>query len=653
MTELVEQEARLHELNAMPGVLEFIAASPLLREFVDRCTPQQEVAIKGVIAIGQGPIVLRLPEDLDDAAEKLERLVDQLVLVDNFYAQIGGVVGYHKTYLQLLKERTPGYTTADREGMAEVKTTYYSPQGLDLCDGAKEAVRWGVEHLPMMGEIYPIGGAGDRFDLKDEAGQPLPVACFEFEGHTLLEGMIRDLEGREALYEKLMGEKIITPIALMTSYEKDNHQHVERILEENNWFGRPKESIRLFAQGLVPVINEEGNWSLRAPLELTLKPGGHGVLWRAMEQAGIFDWFEGLGRKKALIRQINNPVAGTDSMLLAFTGYGCHHDKAFGFAACHRRVGGAEGTDVLFERIDGHHDYGITNIEYTEFHKHGMKDAPRVEGSPYSKFPANTNILFADLQEVRATLDVCPLPGLLINIKKTAPFIDAEGKRSEVLAGRLETVMQNIAHHIVARFDEPQDPYAIDLPTFITFNERRKTLSVTKKPFKEGESPAETPVGCHADCVENWRELLGQYCGMATPKHFVFHYHPSLGPTYSIIGQKIRGGRLAPEAHLLIELPEICIKNLDLDGSLQIVGDRKGRCELADVVVRGKCSILFEGEGEFSAHGVTIEGDQEIIVPNRQRLVYGEGAKPLTGPTWSWRYAFDGDAIKLSCANGR
>jgi hypothetical protein len=46
-----------------------------------------------------------------------------------------------------------------------------------------------------MGEIYPLGGAGDRLGLVDErSGECLPVAMLPYCGRTLLEGLIRDLQ---------------------------------------------------------------------------------------------------------------------------------------------------------------------------------------------------------------------------------------------------------------------------------------------------------------------------------------------------------------------------------------------------------------------------------------------------------------------------
>lgn len=122
------------------------------------------------------------------------------------------------------------------------------------------------------------------------------------------------------------------------------------------------------------------------------------------------------GREAALIRQISNPMASTDCTLLALAGIGHRDGRAFGFASCNRSVGAAEGMNVLREarhpcggglgactngasvEVEGgvgvEFEYGVTNVEYTEFQRLGIKDQAVREGSNESAYPANTNILY-------------------------------------------------------------------------------------------------------------------------------------------------------------------------------------------------------------------------------------------------------------------
>ena len=69
-----------------------------------------------------------------------------------------------------------------------------------------------------------------------------------------------------------------------------------------------------------------GRWVLPdaegEPLSPALKPGGHGAIWKLMHDQGVFTWLAAKGRKGGVVRQITNPMAGTDTTLLALSGGG-------------------------------------------------------------------------------------------------------------------------------------------------------------------------------------------------------------------------------------------------------------------------------------------------------------------------------------------
>jgi UDP-N-acetylglucosamine pyrophosphorylase len=206
--------------------------------------------------------------------------------------------------------------------------------------------------MPQLAEIYPVGGAGDRLGLIDEVtGECLPAAMLPYCGRTMLEILLRDLQAREFLYFRLTGQQLTTPVAIMTSDAKGNNRRIMQLMESLSWFGRTRDSFRLFKQPLVPVMSvETGEWLLSGPMKPMMKPGGHGAIWKLMHDQGIFDWFNEQGREAALVRQISNPMAGTDTTLLALAGVGASRQASFGFMSCDRHVGAAEGVNVLQER---------------------------------------------------------------------------------------------------------------------------------------------------------------------------------------------------------------------------------------------------------------------------------------------------------------
>jgi UTP---glucose-1-phosphate uridylyltransferase len=675
---------KIEILSGYSPVKNFLEQNSVLASFTAQALPEHELVIKSVLAAGQGEkLFTKFTE------EKVSSLLDHLSSVEKFYASIGGIVGYQARMLELLAVK------ASESGLKAYKTAYHPADGLDIASESQQvrkAIIDGISTLPTMAEIYPLGGAADRLRLYDEkTGVPLPAARLPFLGKSLLEGLIADLQSREYLHYKLYGNQITTPVAIMTSEEKNNHRHILEICEEANWFGRTSDSFKFFCQPMVPTINREGEWHLQGPMQLLLKPGGHGVIWRLAREEGIFEWFFAQGRKKALVRQVNNPVANTDYGIVAFTGIGCAQDKRFGFASCPRQVKASEGINVLIETESQEgHKYTLTNIEYCDFKKFGIVDQPEKPGSPYSKFSSNTNILFVDLEAVLGAVSRCPIPGILVNLKKLIYKTNCGQKKEDEVA-RLESTMQNIADFFEETFDRPLEDRQ-QLKTYLTYNHRRKTISAAKREFTLGSSLLETPEGCFLDILRNNRELLVDKCHMQVPAvsdplhffekgpSFVFLYHPALGPLYSVIAQKIRGGKLHPESELQLQIAEADIENLDLEGSLLIqaesimghdegqkliYSEKCGRCVLKNVTVRNKgidhempnvywrneiarlevCQIILRGMSEFYAENIILKGDHFIEVPDGQRCRAKEinGQLHLTyekieAPTWHWEY---------------
>ncbi|MCB1085004.1 MAG: UTP--glucose-1-phosphate uridylyltransferase [Chlamydiia bacterium] len=616
----------------------------LLQEKMAPLSLEAQLAIKATFAIGQG----RLFEAIEhEPLSRFLTLVKELVALERFYQDEGGIVGYQHLVLTLL--------THEKE---ERPITLTPPEGVLLSQktaAVKQAIIEGIKRQGKMAELYPVGGAADRLQLKDEVTEEgLPAARLNFLGKPLLEGVIADLQAREYLHYKLFGAQVTTPIGMMTSDINRNHFHIKEICKQNHWFGRPKESFRFFTQPSVPTFTRDGQWCLQKPLKLLLKPGGHGMLWKLLKKNKVFEWLNSQGVKKALVRQINNPMAAIDDGLLAFLGIGHLEDRAFGFASCPRLVNAQEGMNVV--KVIGDKKV-LTNIEYCDFEKCGIKDKPLEKGGTTSRFPSNTNILFADLAKIQQVQECLPHPGLLVNFRKGAHY-HSNHKKEEI--ARLETTMQNIADGLLVSKETP-------LPTYLTFNERRKTISTTKRKSGTRGSFLETPEGCYYDYMLNAKELLENHCHMSLPPFpgqkrfakegpsFLFSYHPALGPLYSVIGQKLRGGKIHEGSELQLELADLNAENLNLQGSLQIqathvmghydqgllrYSDRTGQCHLKNVTVKNRgidweedhlfwnheiarvesLKITLHGHAQFIAEDVTLEGDLSLDVPSGMKM---------------------------------
>lgn len=599
---------------------------------------EDKLVIAQVEKIGQAERVFKGFED----REKFRDLLDKLVAVYRFYREIGGIVGYQSKVLELMRG-------SKEQRFCDAK--FHSPSFVDISNengAVHEAISWGIEALNQIAEIYPLGGAADRLHLVEEkTGKELPAAKLPFLGKTLLELLIRDLRAREYLYYQKMGLQVTIPIAIMTSQEKNNHAHVMEIFETSQFFGRPKDSVRFFTQPLVPAITADGDWCMAGILQPVLKPGGHGAIWKLARDEGIFEWFRSLGKTKCLVRQINNPISGLDYGLLAFTGIGCKNKMHFGFASAPRLLKAAEGVNVLIEKGS---TIVLSNIEYCDFDKFGIEDRPLVEGEPYSRFSSNTNILFADLEAVSQAVKECPFPGLLINMKKGS-YSTTSGEKKEQTMARLESTMQNIADVFV----EKRGDDLKTKKTFVTYNTRHKTISTAKKVYSQTQDPAqdlvasirETPENCFYDLLLAARELLTS-CGFELPPkrsveehlelgpEFAFLYHPALGPLYSILRNKLQGGTLKAGSEWILELSDCSIKNLQVDGSLQIIAsrpmghldrdgqlhfsDQRGSCVLENVTVEN-AGVQWKKSQPFWKMALQREETTRIILKGRSRFV--------------------------------
>lgn len=549
----------------------------------------------------------------------LERLAGSLDGIEEFYDSIGGIAGYQMTALSIMLETCAGEEADGRGNAVEMLV----PDGLDIrSEEAKASILEGIKAMDRIAEIYPLGGAGDRLGLQcEQTGDSLPTAVLPYCGRSLLEHLVRDVQGREYLHYRLFGghnaldgglhggqslPRRRTPIAVMTSMAKGNHNRVMQLFQANNWFGRGSESFKMFQQPMVPMVKaDDGRWALGGPCEVVMKPGGHGVIWKLMLDNGVFDWLRAHNAQSAIVRQISNPMAGQDSTLLALTGAGVLGDKAFGFASCERVVGAAEGMNVMIRETDatGNTTCRISNVEYTEFTKHGIEDKA-VNGSNHSLFPANTNVLYLGLEHVKrkveqsvreGTTDAI-LPGMILNLNKSIGHVNVEtGFEDCAPAGRLECTMQNLADCFKVDASVLDDTHATNngrnrglshaLETFLVYGPRSKVTSSAKRKRTPGSLKIhQTPDGSFYDLQKNAKAML-EGCGMSVPDvgsvaeyldrgpGFICLFHPALGPLWDVVAQKIIGGRLHTGAEIQLEIAEASLTNVDVDGSLLIISD--------------------------------------------------------------------------------
>ena len=722
---------KLRMIRQQPRVVRWISSGGALVKACEALSDRDKFMVYACVACGQAHVFSvdgKKEPSTKNARAVIKRALAVLGKVETFYDMMGGIVGYQCAALELCVEALTGepamlHSTLECDGLdctgVPGEVTMLRPPGADLrANGGAFAAtesRWGIEELPNIAEIYPLGGAGDRLGLEDPVtGESLPAAFLQYNGRPLIEGLFRDLTAREWLYYKLNGVHHKTPVAVMTSAAKGNHTRISDLLRDNNWYGRGEENFKLFEQPLVPVISlDAGQWVRKGLGKFKLKPGGHGAIWKLMYDEGVFDWLERRNRKGSIVRQITNPMAGTDTTLLSLAGVGVKGDKALGFASCERHIGASEGINVLVEKqnaLTNTYSYGVSNIEYTELERLGLSDKPSDEGGKESAYPANTNVLYIGLNHIKDALMRTPraaFPGMLINLTK--PVLE-----NGVKGGRLECSMQNIADALMRHSPERLGANDWDtLPTFVLFALRRRiTSSAKKKRPPKATNLAQTPDWSFLDLLRNASDLLVR-CNVAHPlpddypvddylnlgPEFIWSTNPSIGPLWDVVEQKIQGGTINKGSEVRLEIAEVEWRNVDINGALSVQAsdlmgpiadgsvvfdDNKcGRCRLRNVKVINKgvdwkdasnvywsasisrierASIVIHGSGEFDAKDVTISGDVSYVVPSGKRLSLRpkedgsiqETWDDIATPSWKYAYAFgDDDRVKLSLNEAR
>ena len=673
----------LHDEMAVKTIARF----PEVEKFLASAQPDERLVFGIMIALHQADTLFDGLQTVQEPQGALKNLATVLINLERFYQQIGGIAGYHLAVMNLFSQ----------EKQSEAHEYFLPPfQDIRTADRTMwDSCYWGTSKLNTVGAIFPLGGAGDRLNLIDPStGEPLPAARFSFCGRSFFEGMMRDIEAQEYWHYRVFGKQVTIPVLIMTSQEKNNDHHIEQMCREANWFGRPSSSIRRIIQPRVPVIDADGQWLLSAPLQLALKPGGHGALWKLAMETGALTWLRVHGVDSAVVRQVNNPFACLDQNFLALFGYGHGNNKSFGELSCPNQPGLSEGMMLLSVSKGKDPTVAtITNLEYTEFAK--VKESRPdlfVEGA----CPATTNFLYIRLRDIPGALANNPVPGMIINPKTVVDTVK-NGQVVKKTGGRLESCMQNIADGLYVPLHPkflPKPPIE-QLPTFLLLQDRGKLHCPAKRAYVEGQPIAETPLGMLYDWHRAMRTLLSGSCHMTVPQEptaeeflqngpsFVFSFHPALGPLWSIIGQKFSGGTISKGSELELEIAELSCHNLALDGSLRILAgaptkalagdagrqysDAVGRAKLHNVTIANKglkgrapsdvlngtlersesCQIILEGFSEIVAEDIAIRGPFRLIVPDGKRAILHQepsGAvtstiESITAP--SWRYSVE------------
>jgi len=225
--------------------------------------------------------------------ENKEKLINQVLEIDfellnNLYKNINNV--------KKSKDEITPIPYIDKQKINEQDLEKYKNRGIEEIKNNKYAV------------VTMAGGQGTRL------GHSGPKGTF-----------MLDLEPKKSLFEifcdklKLIREKynVVIPWYLMTS--KENNTETIEFFEKNNYFNYPKEAIKFFVQGEIPMIDQNGKILLTEAGLIKNASNGHGGIFEAMFKNNIVEDMKNKGIEWVFIGPVDNPlVQMTDEICIGY-----------------------------------------------------------------------------------------------------------------------------------------------------------------------------------------------------------------------------------------------------------------------------------------------------------------------------------------------
>jgi len=171
----------------------------------------------------------------------------------------------------------------------------------DFADGASfaEAREKGLEVLRggKVAMVIVAGGQGSRLGFDHPKGM-FPIGPIS--DRTLFQIFFENVKARGAESDTTI------PLYIMTS--PPTHVETVEFLTANNWFGIPESDVRVFCQGTLPAVDENGKLLLESKHEIFQSPDGHGGTLKALEVNGCLKDMQDRGIEQLFYAQIDNPL---------------------------------------------------------------------------------------------------------------------------------------------------------------------------------------------------------------------------------------------------------------------------------------------------------------------------------------------------------
>ncbi len=225
--------------------------------------------------------LINLLNKLEDKTE----LINQINSID--FEQIMGLYNKVKEPKIIDINKIEHINYVDKSKLSNEKLEEYNKTGEEIIRNGQYAV------------ITMAGGQGTRLGHKG------PKGTFKIlvngEEKYLFQIIVQSLQTANNRYD------VIIPWYIMTSNE--NKEQTVKFLKENNYFGYPKEKVKFFVQGNLPLIDTNGELIIDKNCLIKEASDGNGSIYQSIKKDGIIE-----DMKRNNIKWIF--VGGVDNILL-------------------------------------------------------------------------------------------------------------------------------------------------------------------------------------------------------------------------------------------------------------------------------------------------------------------------------------------------
>lgn len=333
--------------------------------------------------------IIKLLEKLEE--NEKENLIEQINKID--FHQIMELYQNTQKEIQIKENKIESIEYLDKEKLTKNERYIFNELGEKEIISGKYAV------------VTMAGGQGTRL------GHTGPKGTFKLDvygkGKYLFEILAENLKEANKKYNTTI------PWYIMTS--KENNDETQNFLEKNNYFGYEKNSVMLFKQGELPLVDIQGKMLIGKDLKIKEASDGNGGVFSSLRTTGMLADMKERGIKWVFIGGVDNAILKMADVTLL----GMAIDKNVQIASKsvvkanpHEKVG-------VFCKMNGHPKV----IEYTELPQN-MAEEVDLEG----ELKYGESHIMCNLFTIDAIEKISKEPLIYHSAFKKNSYIDENGK---------------------------------------------------------------------------------------------------------------------------------------------------------------------------------------------------------------------------------